>query len=698
MKYSILLLVTLSLTSLIGQVDRSIMPKAATPTPIQLKESEVWTTKNGIIVILSENHKLPKVSFDLTLGYNPSLEGKKAGLSELTGSLIMSGTTNRTKDQLDKEVDFIGATLNASSSGVFLSTLTKHLEKGLGLMADIAMNSSFPESEFNRIVDQFKSGLISLKSEAKQMAQNAEAKVNFPNHPLGEVMTLATLQSIKIDDVKNYYKQNFTPKGAYLVIVGDITRAEADAYLEKYFGSWTGGNPTQSQFDDPIKSNGNQVYFVNKPGAVQSVIQVTFPIPMRMGNQDNLKMTVLNDVFGGSGFGTRLMQNLREDKAFTYGCYSGLNYNNNGGWISVSGNFRNDVTDSAITEIVNELNRLLSEDIKADELDLTKATKNGSFARSLERPQTIARFAYNIQRYGLPANYYKTYLQQLDAITTADLRAVANQYITPNNFNIIVVGNESVLDKIKRFDSDGKVTKLDEFGDVKVEKLPADISLNELLTKVVLTSTGTSTIKAANKKLAKIKSLVQTSSLISDKIPVPLTSTSYYTSKGIQADKMEFNSTVVQKQYFDGSSGYQFNMQTGRQEMTADEIAMANIERGIIPEINWLTASNIKPELTGIEEENGTLYYVVKIQAGTNSEVYNYYNKATLRKDKSIKVVNNNGESMTSVTEYSDYKEESGILLPHKSVVNLGPITFNVTVNSVTINGEVDLKDFIDKE
>ena len=697
MKYSILLFITLSFSSLFGQVDRSVMPKAANPTPIQLKESEVWTTKNGIIVILSENHKLPKVSFDLTLGYNPLLQGNKAGLSDLTGSLIMSGTTNRSKDALDKEVDFIGATLNASASGVFLSTLTKHLEKGLGLMSDITMNASFPEPEFNRIVDQYKSGLISLKSEAKEMAQNAEAKVNFPNHPIGEVMTLTTLQSISLADVKNYYKQNFTPKGAYLVIVGDISRTEVESYLEKYFGSWTGGNPSQPQYKDPIKSDGNQVYFVSKPGAVQSVIQVTFPIPMRMGNPDNLTMTVLNDVFGGSGFGTRLMQNLREKRAFTYGCYSGLNYNNNGGWISVSGNFRNDVTDSAITEIVNELNRLVSESISDDELQLTKATKNGSFARSLERPQTIARFAYNIQRYGLPADYYKTYLQQLDAITPSDLKAVANKYIKPNNYNIIVVGNEAVLDKIKRFDADGKVTKLDEFGDIKIEKTPSDIGLNDLLTKVVLQATGTTSMKAATKKLSKIKSVVQTSTLKSDKIPVPLKSTSYMTNKGIQADKMEFNGMVAQKQYFDGKSGYQFSMQTGKKEFSSEEIAMAIMEQGVVPELNWLTASANKPELTGIEAENGNLYYVVKITFGTYAEVYHYYNKATMHKDKTIKVVNENGESMTSVTEYSDYKEVSGVQLPHKSMVNLGPISFNVTVDSIDINGEVDLKDFNDK-
>lgn len=696
MKYTLSLLVALTLSSIYAQLDRSVMPKAATPTPIQLKESTVWTTKNGMVVILSEDHKLPKVSFDLTLGYNPGFEGTKAGLNELTGSLIMSGTQNRSKDQLDKEIDFIGATLNASATNVYLSTLTKHLDKGMGLMADITLNASFPESEYTRIVDQFKSGLVSLKSEGQGMANNATVKVNFPNHPYGEVMTFKTLEAISLDDVKGYYKQHFTPKGAYLVIVGDITRAEAEAYIEKYFGSWNGNTPAQTQFKDPVKTDGNQVYFVNKPGAVQSVIQVTFPIPMAMGNPDNLKMTVLNDVFGGSGFGTRLMQNLREDKAFTYGCYSGLNIRNNGGWISVSGNFRNDVTDSAITEIVNELNRLLSDDIKTDELALTKATKNGSFARSLERPQTIARFAYNIQRYGLPADYYKTYLQQLDAITPAELKAVASKYIKANNYNIVVVGNESVLEKIKRFDSDGTVTKLDEFGDVKSDKIPSDLSINELLNRVSLSVTQTSSLKAATKTVSKIKSVVQKSTLKSDKIPVPLSSTSYYTNKGIQADKMEFNGMVAQKQYFDGKTGYTFNMQTGKKEMSPEELSIASLEQGVVPEMNWLNSTSaFKPEVVGIESENGVpSYYVVKISFGESGEVYHYYNKSTYLKAKTIKVSNQNGESNTTVIEYADYKSVNGVLMPQKTILNAGPITFNITVDTTEVNGTVDLKDF----
>lgn len=694
MKVFITLQLFFAISLCFAQVDRSVMPKAAPPTPIQLPETEIWRTKNGMVVILSENHKLPKVSFDLTLGYNPGLEGGKAGLSDLTSELIKSGTTHRSKDQLDKEIDFIGATLNASSTNIYLSTLTKHLDKGLDLMADITMNSSFPESEFTRIVDQFKSQLVSLKSEAQGMAQNATAKVNFPSHPYGEVMTFKTLESISLEDVKSYYKENFTPQGAFLVIVGDINRAQAEKLLDSYLGSWAGGVPNQPQFLDPKKTNGNQVYFVNKPGAVQSVIQISFPLPLRMGNPDILKMSVLNDVFGGGGFGTRLMQNLREDKAFTYGCYSGLNTQNNGGWITVSGNFRNDVTDSAITEILNELNRLTTDEIKSDELELTKATKNGSFARSLERPQTIARFAYNIQKYGMPSDYYKTYLQQLNNISTEDLKTAAKNYVLPNNFNIIVVGNESVVESISKFDSDGLTVRLDEFGDVKIDKKPSDKSLNELLEAYTLMVTHSKDLKTAKKKLSKIKTCEKSSSLKSDKIPFPLNATEYHTNKGVHASKLEFNGMVAQKEYFDGTQGYEYNMQAGKTELNAAKILQAKLDQGLVPELAWMAPmEGISMELTGIEMDNGKECYVLKIKS-EQEEAFHYYDKSTLLKVKSMSIVQDGENSITKMANYSEYKDVGGILFPHQSVVSNGPMTFTIDVTGITLNEEIDLKVF----
>jgi predicted Zn-dependent peptidase len=695
MKYLLTFVLLGALGLVYGQLDRSIMPKPTPAPQIQIKPTETWTTANGITVILSENHKLPKVSFDLTLGSGATLEGEKAGLSELAGSLVMSGTSNRSKDQLDKEIDFLGASLSASASNVYLSVLTKHLDQGLSLMADVTKNASFPEDEFKRISDQLRSGMVSLKSEAAGMAGNATVKVNFPKHPYGDVMTFTTLDAITLSDVKEFYKSHFTPQGAYLVIVGDINRAQAEKMINTYFGTWQGPKPIITEYKDPVKSNGNQVYFVNKPGAVQSVIQVSFPIPMRMGNQDQLAMSVLNDVFGGSGFGTRLMQNLREDKAFTYGCYSGLNNQDLGGWISISGNFRNAVTDSAIQEIINELNRLLNETITTPELELTKAVKNGSFARSLERPQTIARFAYNISKYKFPEDYYRNYLQRLESIDAAELSRVAKTYIKPNNYNIVVVGNESVLDKIKAFDSDGKVTKLDEFGDVKLDRTPSDMGVNEVLEKYVLAMTQSTTLVQAQKKIGKVKNVMQKASLSSDKIPFPLKSFDLYTSAGVRAERIEFNGNVAQSKYYDGMTGFEKNMQTGKTPFDDNKMKAAKLEKALIPEMDWMKTENATVvSMMGIEQENKKEYYVIRVSTDPKNESLHYYEKGTFLKWKTVKTVVNKEESLNAITEYSDYRAVKGLMFPYQSVLNAGSMTFTQKIDEILVNGKVNVAEF----
>jgi predicted Zn-dependent peptidase len=437
-----------------AQIDRSIQPKAGNAPIININDSEVFTLENGITVILSENHKVPRVSFDLVMGSDPRMENDKAGLADMAGSLILSGTTNRTKDQLDKEIDYIGANLTADKSSMTLSCLTKHMNTGLSLMSDVLFNANFPESEVERIRNQNKDGLISMKSDGSSMANNATVKINFPNHPFGEVMTEESLLSISREEIMAYYAANFTPNGSYLVIVGDISKEEAMNVTKKYFSSWSGKPAFKNDLGFGKKAKGNQVYFVKKPGAVQSVVYITFPIEMKSGDKNQLPLNVLNGILGGGGFGTRLFQNLREDKAYTYGCYSTVTVTENGSWMSAGGNFRNAITDSAIIEILKEFDVITTELVKDEELSLTKSSMSGNFGRSLERPQTIARFALNIKKNNLESDYYKTYLQRLDAVSKEDVLAMAKKYFTAKNCNIIVVGNEEIIGNLTKFDSD----------------------------------------------------------------------------------------------------------------------------------------------------------------------------------------------------------------------------------------------------
>jgi zinc protease len=670
-------------TNLIAQVDRSIRPQPSEAPKINIKDSEVFTMANGITVILSENHKLPRVSFRLTMDSDPMFEGNKAGLSSMAGQLIMSGTTNRSKDQLDNEIDYIGASIYADESSIGLSCLTKHLDKGLELMSDILFNANFPDAEFERIKKQNESSLLSAKSSPDQMARNATKKVNFPNHPYGDVMTEASLNSISKEDVKDYYKRVFTPNGSYLVIVGDITREKAEQIVNATFGKWQGENKFTSNYNEGNFNKGNRVIFVKKPGAVQSTVTVTFPMKIKAGDPNQISLSVLNGILGSSGFGARLMQNLREDKAYTYGCYSSVNVKEHGSWFTASGNFRNEVTDSAITQILYELDRITNDYVSDEELFLTKSGMAGSFARSLESPQTIARFALNIIKNKLPKDYYQTYLQKLDAVDKETVLLMAQTYFTAKNCNIIVVGNEEILEKLKVFDADGKIEMLDAFGNEFKDMKPSSISKDELIEKYILTTTKSASMKEAIKKIDKVKSMKQEVDLTAAQMPMTIKMTTYFVAPNKESMKMEMQGMMVQKQYFDGTKGGSISMQTGKTELTEDEIADKKKMYGLFPELNY-SKSNVDYELLGIENQNGKDLFVLKVKTNKMS-TFDYFT-ADFQKVKSVNVAEE-GEA-TSI--FSDFKEVNGILFPHQTTLMIGEMALNGEVKNIEINGKIE--------
>jgi predicted Zn-dependent peptidase len=684
MKSLYLLLILILTNSVFAQLDRSQRPAAAAAKKINIPASQVFTTSNGITVILSENHKIPKVSIELSLGNSPRLEGSKAGLADLTGSLLMSGTSTRSKDQLDREIDFIGADLSAGSSSMYLSCLTKHLDKGLGLMTDVLYNASFPESEVERIRKQSLSGLQSTKADAGEMANNATRAVNFPNHPLGEIMTEATLQNISREDLIQYYKTTFTPQGSYLVVVGDITRAQTEALVARYFANWQGGPAYQTELGKGQFDRGNRVIFVKKPGAVQSVVYVTFPIDIRAGHKDQLALNVLNGILGGGGFGTRLMQNLREDKAFTYGCYSSLNITENGSWMSAGGNFKNAVTDSAITEILKEFAGIIEAQVTDEELSLTKNNMAGGFARSLERPQTVARFALNTIKQKLAPDYYQNYLQQLEAISKEDVLRVAQQYFTAKNCHIIVVGNEEILPKLLAFDTDGKIEKLDAFGAPIKETKEANITADQLIASYAMALTGTTSKKALLKKVKTLKSYERVSEMSSEQIPFALTSTDYFWEGGKEASKMEMPGMVLQKSYFNGTSGYTFSMQGGREDLTAEEIAAKHKASGFIPELNY-QANGMSYTLKGIENIDGVDCYVLYTNDGL-AENFDYFSTETFLKLRSTNIRKMGEETVETTTSYADYKEVDGFKFAHSFSMSVGQMTLTGVVKTLTVN------------
>ena len=457
-----------------GQVDRSKAPEAGPAPELKIGTPTKLKLDNGLQVIVVENHRMPAVTWSMTLDYPPFLEGNKAGLTSIVSDMMGSGTETRTKAQIAEEVEFLGASFRSSATGFFASSLSKHTGDLLRIVSDAVLNPTFPEEELEKVKKQVSSGLANTPTSPGDIASNLVAATNFGSlHPYGEVMTEESLNEITRDDLVKYHKTYFRPNVAYLIVVGDITPDEAYAKANAHFGKWFRGDIPYTRIMPAKFPTGNQVRFAGIDGAVQSTINITQPVPFPPGHPDAAAIQLMNSILGGGAFSGRLMQNLREDKAYTYGARSSLSADPVTAQFTAFANVRTEVTDSALVEFMAEINRIRDTKVDSAELATAKAFMSGSFARSLENEGTVARFALNIERYDLPDDYYQTYLQRLEAVTVEDIQRVAQNMLKPNNLNICVVGSPDILDKLRAFDAGGGIDQYDAFGRVRIPRTDA---------------------------------------------------------------------------------------------------------------------------------------------------------------------------------------------------------------------------------
>ncbi|MAB73526.1 MAG: peptidase M16 [Flavobacteriales bacterium] len=457
-----------------GQVDRSKAPEAGPAPELKIGTPTKLKLDNGLQVIVVENHRMPAVSWNMTLDYPPFLETDKAGLTSIASDMMSAGTETRTKAQIAEDVEYLGASFRANARGFFASSLSKHTGDLLRIVSDAILNPTFPEEELEKVKKQVSSGLANTPTSPGEIAGNLVSATNFGSlHPYGEVMTEETLENISRKDLVEYHKTYFRPNAAYLIVVGDITPDEAYAKANAHFGKWYRGDIPYTRIMPAKFPTGNQVRFAAVDGAAQSTINITQPVPFPPGHPDAAAIQLMNSILGGGAFSGRLMQNLREDKAFTYGARCSLSADPVTAQFIAYADVRSEVTDSALVEFMAEINRIRDEQVDSTELATAKAFLSGSFARSLENEGTVARFALNIERYDLPEDYYQTYLQRLDAVTVEDIQRVAKNMLKPNNLNICVVGSPDILDKLRPFDTGNGIDQYDAFGRVRIPRTDA---------------------------------------------------------------------------------------------------------------------------------------------------------------------------------------------------------------------------------
>lgn len=651
-----------------SSMDKSWRKSPPAPAPardIQLGNYTTFELANGLKVIVVENHKLPRVSYQLSLNNEALIEGDKAGYTSFAGDLITKGTTKRTKAQIDETIDFIGASLSASSTGIFASSLKKHGDKLLDVMTDVLLNPVFPKEEFEKVRKRAASNIASSKTNPEAIAGNIKNIVNYgSNHPYGEVQTEETIKNISVEDCKKYYETYFKPNNAYLVIVGDINPTEARAQAEKYFSTWKRGNVQDMQYDVPKEPNGAQVRFGNKDGAVQSVINISYPIDMKPGHADAIKSSVMNSILGGGIFSGRLMQNLREKKAYTYGARSNISTDKLIGNFNAFASVRNEVTDSSITEFLYEFNRIVKEPVSTEDLQLVKNSMTGNFARSLESPQTIANFALNTFRYNLPKDYYNNYLKNLEAVTIEDVSMMAKKYIRPNNCNIVVVGNkDAVADKLKKFDSDGVINYYDAFGkeieEVKIELSP-DVTAASVIEDYLDAIGGEKKLKAVKSLYVSMKTTMMGQEASFDR---------FHVAPNKFWMKVNMMGMTVQEQKFDGVKASMSQM--GKKQVVTDGKEMEAIkEQAMIFEQLTYKDAGFKLELKGIEKIDDSNCYKLIIVTPNGTESTEFYDVKTNYLVRSVKSQESGGNKLVITTDFKNYKDVSGVMLPYTQSIS----------------------------
>jgi zinc protease len=670
-----------------GQEDfRKASPKPGPAPKIELGKAEQFTMKNGLKVIVVENHKLPRVSFQVFVDVPPILEGELTGNAELAGQMLTKGTTTRTKSQIDETVDFMGASMNSNETGVSGSCLSRYTDKLLEVMADVLLNPTFPAEEFDKLKKQKISALAQDKDDPNAIAENVARVVNNgKNHPYGEVVSEKSLEKITVDNCKGYYKSFFKPNISYLIVTGDIKLADVKKLANKYFGDWKQGPTVMPRFDTPQKPAATQVDFVDKTGAVQSVINITYPVELKNGSEDAIKASVMNTILG-SYFGSRLNQNLRENKAYTYGARSVLAPDPVIGYFNAYASVRNEVTDSSIVQFLVELNRMRNETIPADELSMVKNVMTGNFARSLEDPATVARFALNTARFNLPADYYANYLKNLSMVTAEDIKAMAAKYIAPDKAHILVVGNkDEVAEKLGQFSADKKVRYYDVYGN-PIEQIGMEVPSGATAKTVLadyLNAVG-------GKKLDEIKSVFIYTTANFQGMEL-VTELSHMAPNKLEMINSMLGNIIMQS-VFDGEKG--INVQQGQKSvMEGADLEDMKVDGHLFPE-RFYDKLGVKTELKGIEMVEGKKAYKIQVEYPSGSKKTHYFDMETSLKVREVE--DKRGQIVTN--DITSYKEVNGIKFPEVvKISGFAPIPLTMTTKEVEVNGEMDANLFIVK-
>lgn len=460
----ILLIFVIALPVLAQKPDRSKYPQAGDLKSLELPDIQKFSLSNGLPVYLVQKSQIPIVQFGLYFNAGSIFDPEdKLGLARLTADLMDEGAGDLDALALSEKIEYLGISLNAYAGleqlSVSLFSPTSKLDQALPLLADVLLRPRFEEKELDRKRAEYLVRLAQAHDESRIIASTAFSQMVFgKNHPYARPTggTEASLKSMKTSDLKMFHKDYITPANGYLVIVGDLSQAQAKTMLDKAFQGWTGGKMQAKTIPDPPKTKGVQVFVVDKPGAAQTELRFG-SLGVSRYTPDYYPIDVMNTILGGS-FTSRLNQNIREEHGYAYGAGSSFFEPKGKGYFLASSAVQTDVTDKAAAEFMKELKGI--KEVSAEDVNKAKNYEALGFPGEFERIENIASNISNMVYYNLPDDYLNNYMSNILKVNEADVERVAKSYIDPNNMVIMVVGDKAKIDAGLKALKLGKITYL----------------------------------------------------------------------------------------------------------------------------------------------------------------------------------------------------------------------------------------------
>ena len=435
-----------------GTFDRSKPPELGPPPRVSLPPIVTRQLPNGLKLLIVEQHELPLADYVLVVGSGSTADPSgKPGIANLTSQMLREGTTSRKSLEIADQIAFLGISLSPNSSWesstLSLHTPTAQQDSALALFADVALRPSFPANEFDRIKKTRLTELLQLRDQGPAIANIAfPAIVYGAGHPYGlpSLGTEASVQSLTPADLQAYYLANFKPNNATLIVVGDVNPTQIEQKINTLFGSWQRGDVPVLNYGEPAKASATTIYLIDKPGAAQSSFRIG-SVGVPRSTKDYFALTVMNTILGGS-FTSRLNQNLRENRGYTYGAGSRFDMRRAAGPFLASAEIVSAKSDSALIEFMKELNGI-RQSVPMNELSRAKRYLQLQLPGNFETTQDIAAQLVPVALYDLPLDFYNTYVQNIENVSQADVGRVAQQYINPGSLAVVIVGDRKTIEQ-----------------------------------------------------------------------------------------------------------------------------------------------------------------------------------------------------------------------------------------------------------